>query len=130
MDYSSEVLRRFAAPLRAGELAEDTPGRVSGEAEDRSLNIWVRFDVQVQGGCIRAARFRVVGCPHAVAAAAWVADWLEGRGAEALAQLDIHAIARTLEVPTEKLGKLLRIEDALLACRRELEAGMATKGSE
>jgi NifU-like protein involved in Fe-S cluster formation len=84
----------------------------------------------VQGGRIRAARFSVVGCPHAVAAAAWVAEWLEGRGAEALAQLDIHAIARALDVPPEKLGKLLRIEDALLACRRELEAGMATKGSE
>jgi NifU-like protein involved in Fe-S cluster formation len=129
MDYSSEVLRRFGAPLRAGEIAAGTPGRVSGEAQDRSLNTWVRFDVQVQGGRIQVARFRVLGCPHAVAAAAFVAEWLEGRGVEALGQLDIHAIARTLEVPTEKLGKLLRIEDALLACRSALER-TETKGSE
>lgn len=129
MDYSSEVLRRFGAPLRAGELAEGMPGRVSGEAQDRSLNIWVRFDVQVQSGLIRAVRFRALGCPHAIAAAAFVAEWLEGRGAEALGQLDIYEVARALEVPKEKLGKLLRIEDAVLACRDELQAE-TTKGSE
>jgi NifU-like protein involved in Fe-S cluster formation len=121
MDYSSQVLRRFRSPLRAGALAAGLPGTVRGEAEDRSLNIWVRFHVQAPGSRIEAVRFEIFGCPHSVAAAAWVAEWLEGREPSALAAWDVHAAARALDVPTEKLGKLLRIEDALLACWQELK---------
>lgn len=118
MEYSSEVLRRFRSPLRAGALADGAPGVVRGEAEDRSLNVWVQFHVQVQGNRIEAVRFEVYGCPHTIAAAAALAQWLEGRDASALREWDVHAAARALEVPTEKLGKLLRIEDALHACWR------------
>jgi NifU-like protein involved in Fe-S cluster formation len=121
MDYSSQVLRRFRSPLRAGALAAGLPGTVRGEAEDQSLNVWVRFHVQAPGGRIAAVGFEVFGCPHAVAAAAAAAEWLEGREASALAAWDVHAAARALDVPTEKLGKLLRIEDALLACWQELK---------
>jgi hypothetical protein len=35
--------------------------------------------------------------------------------------LDVRALAAELEVPVEKLGKLLRIEDALAACWRAEE---------
>ena len=119
MDYSSEVVRRLRSPQRAGVLADDAEGLVRGEAEDRTLNVWVRFHVQVRGRRIQAVRFEAFGCPHTIAAAGSAAEWLEGRGAQALAEWDVHAAARALEVPTEKLGKLLRIEDALLECWRE-----------
>ena len=122
MDYSSEVLRRFDLPLGAGELPGGTPGVVRGEAEDRSLGIWVRFDVRVQEGLIRAVRFRLFGCPHAIAAAGLVAEGLEGQPARSLSCLDLRTVANDLELPTEKFGKLLRIEDALLACWRALNA--------
>jgi NifU-like protein involved in Fe-S cluster formation len=120
MDYSSEVLRHFRSPLRAGELADDAPGTIHGEAEDRSLNVWVQFHVQVSGSHIEAVRFEAFGCPHTIAAAASAAEWLDGRAPSALGEWDVHAAARALGVPTEKLGKLLRIEDALLACWRGL----------
>lgn len=119
MDYSSEVLRRFRSPLRAGELADGAPGMiVRGAAEDRSLNVWVQFHVQLSASRIEAVRFEAFGCPHTIAAAAAAAEWLEGRERSALRGWDVHAAARALDVPTEKLGKLLRIEDALLACWR------------
>jgi NifU-like protein involved in Fe-S cluster formation len=130
MDYSSEVLRRFRSPQRAGELVDGTAGVVRGEAEDRSLNVWVRFHVQVLGGRIEAVRFQVFGCPHTIAAAAAVAEWLEGRDVGALAAWDVHAAARALEVPTEKVGKLLRIEDALLACWRAVGKGNTGRKAE
>jgi NifU-like protein involved in Fe-S cluster formation len=120
MDYSSEVLRRFESPLRAGELAEELPTVARGEAEDRSLNLWARFDVRAENGVVRAVRFQLFGCPHAVAAADWIAEWLEGRELADLERLDVRAVARELDIPQEKLGKLLRIEDALLACRARL----------
>ncbi|MBN1240843.1 MAG: iron-sulfur cluster assembly scaffold protein [Gammaproteobacteria bacterium] len=118
MDYSSEVLRRFDSPATAGETdgADADAGLVAGEAEDRSLNVWVRFQVQLRDGAIRDVRFRAFGCPHTIAAADWAAERLHGRPAAALRQIDVPRIRRELEIPTEKLGKLLRIEDALAAC--------------
>jgi NifU-like protein involved in Fe-S cluster formation len=120
MEYSPEVLRRFSSPLPARALAAGTPGLVSGEAEDRTLNVWLRFQIQVTEGVIQAVRFRVYGCPHTVAAASWVAEWLEHRPAECMRELDVQRLAATLGVPVEKLGKLLRIEDAVSACWHEL----------
>jgi NifU-like protein involved in Fe-S cluster formation len=96
---------------------------VSGQAEDRTLHIWVRFQLQVQDGLVRVARFQAYGCPHTLAAASLVADWLEGQSVAAARGLDVKALCAELTVPVEKLGKLLRIEDALLACWRQLPTG-------
>jgi NifU-like protein involved in Fe-S cluster formation len=120
MEYTPEVVRRFDSPRRAGELRAGLPGLVSGEAEDRTLQVWVRFQLQVIDGVVRAARFAAFGCPHTVAAASRAAEWLEGRLASDIGRLDIRAIERDLGVPVEKRGKLLRIEDALAACGRAL----------
>jgi NifU-like protein involved in Fe-S cluster formation len=123
MEYSSAVVRRFDAPIGAGELPPGAPGLVSGEAEDRTLHIWVRFELQVTDGLVRAARFQAYGCPHTVAAASLVTGWLEGQSVAAARGLDVRALCAELAVPVEKLGKLLRIEDALMACLRQLPPG-------
>jgi hypothetical protein len=47
-----------------------------------------------------------------------VADWLAGRPVEAARTLDVRAVCAELDVPVEKLGKFLRIEDAVAACWR------------
>ena len=123
MEYSSAVVRCFDAPKRAGELPDGAPGLVSGEAEDRTLHVWVRFQLQVTEGVVRAARFQAYGCPHTLAAASLVADWLEGQSVAAARGLDVRSLCAQLAVPIDKLGKLLRIEDALLACWRKLPTG-------
>jgi len=119
MEYSPAVLRHFDAPMRARELPRGTPGLVSGEAEDRTLHVWARFELQVVAGVVRAAAFQAFGCPHTVAAASVVADWLEGRSVVEARKLDVRALCTELEVPVEKLGKLLRVEDAVTACWAE-----------
>ena len=101
MEYSSAVQRHFAAPRRARELERGVPGLVAGEAEDRTLHVWVRFQLQIVEDVVAAAAFQVFGCPHTIAAAS---------------KLDVKALCAALEVPIEKLGKLLRIEDAVAAC--------------
>ena len=116
MEYGSAVARRFEALGRAGELPKGSPGLVQGEAEDRTLHVWIRFQLQIEGGVVRLARFQVFGCPHTVAAASLVAEWLEGRSVEEARALDVRAVCAELEVPVEKFGKLLRIEDAVAAC--------------
>jgi NifU-like protein involved in Fe-S cluster formation len=118
MEYSQAVQRHFAAPPRARELPAGARGLVAGEAEDRTLHVWVRFQLQVVEDVVTAAGFQAFGCPHTVAAASVVADWLEGRSVDAARNLDVRALCAELEVPVEKLGKLLRIEDAVAACWR------------
>jgi len=120
MEYSPEVVRRFDSARRAGELKTGLVSLVSGEAEDRTLGVWVRFQLQVNDGIVRAARFAAFGCPHTVAAADCAAERVEGARVAELPALDMRTIQRELEVPVEKLGKLLRIEDALAACGRAL----------
>jgi NifU-like protein involved in Fe-S cluster formation len=128
MEYTPEVVRRFDSARGAGELRGDAPGLVAGEAEDRTLDVWVRFQLQVIDGATYAARFAVFGCPHTIAAASRVAEWLEGRPASALRNVDVRAICADLGVPVEKLGKLLRIEDAVTACGPELDKDVTEDG--
>lgn len=128
MDYSAEVRRRFEAPARAGDFPRAAPGVVSASAEDRSLNVWVRFQVQVGTGSIAGVRFSVFGCPHTVAAADWIAERLTGAPVDALRCVDLSAVVEALAIPRDKVGKLLRIEDALAGCADRIES--AAKGSE
>ena len=119
MDYGSEVRQRFLSRARTGSLAAEARGLCEGVAEDRSLKVWVRFQVEVDEGRIGRVRFRAFGCPHTLAAADRVAADLEGRPVEALTAVDWSAVARQLEMPREKFGNLLRIEDALAACHAQ-----------
>jgi NifU-like protein involved in Fe-S cluster formation len=118
MEYNPAVVRHFDAPSRARELPRNMPGLVTGEAEDRTLHVWIRFQLQLRDGIVRAAAFEAYGCPHTLAAASVVADWLEGRPVVDAQRLDVRAVCAQLAVPVEKLGKLLRIEDAVAACWR------------
>jgi NifU-like protein involved in Fe-S cluster formation len=121
MEYSSEVRRRFLAPARAGDIPRDAGNVVEGAAEDRSLNVWFRFQVQLHGRLLARVRFRAYGCPHALAAADSIAEELEGRPVDALTGLDLAALAERISLPREKFGKLLRIEDALTECKAQFE---------
>ena len=120
MDYDSQVRQRFLSAHRVGPLNDGARGMVSGEAEDRTLNVWVRFQLQVLNGAIHTVRYNVYGCPHTIAAAEWTAEWLNGRPARALGELSMRDRLEMLGVPVEKLGKLLLMEDALAECRRRL----------
>ena len=118
MEYSPAVTRYFEARGRAQELPRGAPGLVTGEAEDRTQGVWVRYELQLVDGVVRAVALQVFGCPHTVAAAHLVAEWLEGRAADTAQDADVRQLCAELDVPVEKLGKLLRIEDALAECWR------------
>ena len=127
MDYSSEVRRRFSAPVRAGDILPDAGPVFEGTAEDRSLNVWVRFQVRLEGEVIGQVRFRAYGCPHTLAAAEFVAGQLEGQSIGALSRIEPQVVARELDLPRDKLGKLLRIEDALSECHKQALVGEASR---
>jgi cysteine desulfurase len=97
-----------ALDAAAGTVLRGEAGQPSGEA-------WVRLHLRVQADTVIEARFQALGCPHTLATASWLAMQLAGRKRFEAQPGSPHTCAQTLQVPVEKLGRLLLIEDALHA---------------
>lgn len=88
----------------------------AGSAGDPVQDTWVAIGVAVRDGVVERARYEVFGCPYTMAAVAWLAEDLEGGEVTRLGAIDVAGLKRRFEVPTERLGRLLLIEDAARAC--------------
>lgn len=121
--YSDTVAALFEAPRHAGTLrGEDVLSAVAGS---RAQGAQVQLQIQVEGDEVRTARFMAYGCPHLLAAAECLAQWLEGRSRAEVQGWSSRGVESALEVPAEKRGRLLLLEDAL----RSLTARWAVQPS-
>jgi NifU-like protein involved in Fe-S cluster formation len=114
--YSEITRRYFDAAPNAGILHGLSVG--SGSAGSQAKGTWVRFDVQILQQHMTAARFQAFGCPHVIAIAAWLTETSVGRAAQERLPETVHALQRRFDVPAEKLGRLLVIEDAWISAIR------------
>jgi NifU-like protein involved in Fe-S cluster formation len=116
----------------------ETERVVCGEAGSRAQGTLVRVQLRVDlaEGAVREMRYRAFGCPYTLATCEWLARSLSGRslGAVALGGGEWATAAGTpaqwcqaLEIPPARLGRLLIIEDALLAAL-QAAARAATRG--
>ncbi len=113
-EYSPLVRELFAHPRASGVIEGAERGVVHGEAGSIDAGTWVRLHLQLDNdGRVTHARFQAYGCPHTLAAAAWLAEHLPGRRAGDALPEGAQGLARILEVPDSKLGRLLIVEDAL-----------------
>lgn len=112
MNYSDLTRRYFDAATLAGVLVG--PGTFRGAAGSRRQGTWVQFDLQARGA-IQAVRFLAYGCPHTIAVSAWVAEAAVGGTLRAALPEGVQLLRERFEVPVEKLGRLLVIEDAWVA---------------
>ena len=113
MDYSEITRRYFESAANAGEL--QGPGVLRGAAGNRNQGIWVQFDLRVREHVIEHARFLAFGCPHTIAICAWLTETAIGKPAIANLPQSVQELRDRFEVPVEKMGRLLMIEDAWLA---------------
>jgi cysteine desulfurase len=105
------------APLFSNEAGEsEATGIVKGEAGSPAREAWIRFHLATEGDAVKEARFQAYGCPHTLAVTAWVTERLARRRRGDLVPGTPHEWMTTLDVPVEKLGRLLIVEDALLDC--------------
>ena len=109
--------RYFLAVPRVPAFPEGNapPGLRQGRAGKRAEGTAVFFELQIADGTVRSARFSVYGCPHTVAVVAWLCEVMEGRRLDAGIPGTPADWAGQFEVPAEKLGRLLVVEDALRA---------------
>jgi cysteine desulfurase len=89
---------------------------LTGEAGGPSQETWVRFHLTAGSGIVKAARFKAYGCPHTLAVVDWLTRRLPGRTRDDGPPGTPALWAEELSVPVERLGRLLVVEDALLAC--------------
>jgi NifU-like protein involved in Fe-S cluster formation len=124
--YSERVLRLFRELPGAGPLAAGPGSPVSGEALALEHGAWVRLEARIDGGRIVASAFTAWGCPHVLAAAAWLCEALPGLAIADAAAITARRMADELAAPAEKMGRLLVVEDALrslLAAAPALQSG-------
>jgi NifU-like protein involved in Fe-S cluster formation len=111
-----EIRELFAALDHAGDIPERAGARVlTGEAGLEALGTRVRFSLRVSAERLLEVRYRAYGCPHTLATCEWLARSLEGQWLAALKPGSPIAWAQHLGVPAAKLGRLIVVEDALLA---------------
>ena len=111
--YSLRVRVLFAELPNSGPLHVADGPIAAGEAIALDRGAWVRFEARCEGGRIAECRFRAWGCPHTLAASALAATLLSGASLEQARAMDAAGFARELDVPAEKLGRLLVVEDAI-----------------
>jgi NifU-like protein involved in Fe-S cluster formation len=114
--YSELVREHFFAPIRPGRFPAASQELVEAGAGERRHGAEVRFQLQVRDDVILDSRFQAYGCPHTIAAASWYNQRLPGMSLERAAALGARQAAEQLQVPAEKLGSILVVEDALAAC--------------
>jgi cysteine desulfurase len=110
-----------AAPgaVAPSEGAGAKPGEafaLTAEAGAPGEETWVRFHLTVEAGIVKSARFKAYGCPHTLAVMDWVTRRLPGRTRNDGPPGKPAQWTEELSVPVERLGRVLVIEDALLAC--------------
>jgi NifU-like protein involved in Fe-S cluster formation len=114
VNYSDLTWRHFENPTCAGVLAGAAVRRGTGGS--RAQGTWVQFDVRIgsrnQESTVEAVRFLAYACPHVIAVADWLAQKAVGGRAEPVLPESVHALRERFEVPIEKLGRLLIVEDA------------------
>ncbi len=119
MTYNELTRHHFETAAHAGTLSG--PGVRRGVAGSRAIGTWVQFDVRRRAGAepqtLDAVRFLAFGCPHVIAVADWIAEHAVAAVLPGLPGLpaSLAELKERFAVPTEKVGRLLIIEDAWIA---------------
>jgi NifU-like protein involved in Fe-S cluster formation len=121
--YNDAVRRLFENPRHAGDADARYPAVVSADVSESDAGFRVLLAAEMDGNEIRRLRFRVFGCPHLIAAAEELCSRLEGKAPTALQDVPVTQLMELLEVPVEKTGRMLLLEDAAHALARAVLTG-------
>ena len=113
-DYNSLVVEHFERPRNGGRY-EPGDDVIEGRAGRLDQGVMFVLSARVANGRVHALRFEAYGCPHCVAAGSWLTERLAGSTRAELQAWSWREAAEALEVPTEKRGRLLILEDAVRA---------------
>lgn len=110
--YSPLVIEHFDHPRNVGRLAV-APDVIDARAGRVEQGAVFCLSAKVSAETIEALGVQAYGCPHCIAAASWLSEQLVGKTVAELLDWSWRDVARVLEVPAEKRGRLLLLEDAV-----------------
>jgi nitrogen fixation protein NifU and related proteins len=114
MRYSARVIEHFLQPRNSGSLTP-APDVIAASAGSSAQGVRFALSARIEGDRIICLRQQVYGCPHSIAAASWLSERLVGVSRAALEQWGWREAADALDVPAEKRGRMLVLEDAVRA---------------
>lgn len=115
--YDALVLEHFERPRNAGRHAPG-PQVISAAAGQTAQGTRFVLSGRIEAQRLAELRFEAYGCPHSIAAASWLTQRLQGASRAELRAWDWREVAAALNVPAEKRGRLLVLEDAVRALER------------
>jgi NifU-like protein involved in Fe-S cluster formation len=127
VEYSPAVTERFDRPLNLGSPDGEPARRISGEAGSVEQGTWVVFEARVEANQLAKLCFRAYGCPHTIAACSRVAEKLSGAALGELVNFAPGELIEELDIPVEKAGKILILQDALRDCFEDWDTGSADR---
>lgn len=114
--YSPLVQAYFDNPERSGTLQAPPEERVVGLAGSPEQGAAIEFQLRIIDGRVCDVSYRVYGCPHTIAIAAWVADKAMGLAVAELGGITPKEAAKALDLPVARMRSALLAEDALASC--------------
>jgi cysteine desulfurase len=139
IDRAADIFLRAVERLRerspavptgeAGDAPAAGPARapgtvlVRGEAGSVEKGTWIVISGSIREARVDRLEARVYGCPHTLSACDRALALLRGGPVEDLGAFDPLALAAGLEIPVEKTGRLLIIQDALRNCLADWDNG-------
>lgn len=112
--YSPAVVDHFDRPRNVGRL-EPASDVITARAGKREQGVEFVVSARVAADRIVTARFEVYGCPHCIAAASWLSGRMAGSTLADLHSWSWREAVAALQIPAEKRGRLLILEDAIRA---------------
>jgi NifU-like protein involved in Fe-S cluster formation len=110
--YTPLVADHFDRPRNVGRLVT-APGVIEASAGRISDGVRFHLSARVSEDVITEVQVEVYGCPHCIAAASWTSEQLVGGSRPDLERWTWRAVADALEIPHEKRGRLLILEDSI-----------------
>ncbi len=111
--YNEVVRRHFTDPQHAGDLQRQFDTMLNADVADSDNGIHIVINAGIRTGIIGEMAFRVLGCPHLIAALELVCERLAEQPVASLENYDLADITQELCIPAEKMGRILLLEDAL-----------------
>jgi NifU-like protein involved in Fe-S cluster formation len=117
MTYSPLVESHFTIPRNVGRF-DPALDVIVANSGSKDQGVEIVLSARIENERIVALNHLVYGCPHTIAAASWLTERLCGATQDDLARWRWREVATALEVPPEKWGRLLVLEDAVRALQK------------
>ncbi len=120
--YNELVRSLFKNPLHAKDIPDKLGKPYKVVAQESKNGSKIVLTAVIKEENILALRFRVFGCPFLIAAAEFCCNQCEGKHNKEVENIDILHLIQILEVPTEKIGVILLLQDALESLKLALDS--------